>query len=203
MHKILTGGTDQKSRALLVEHSISAGDNVLDAGAGTGNTALLAAARAGEDGRITLLDISEKALERAKDKAKAAGIVERLDFLLGDMQKLPFDDDYFDAALSTYSLEPLEDPVAGALEMYRVIRPGGLLGVAHTTEPKNGILKSLSHAIDRAAWNFPTISLGCLPVAVLPDLLAVGAKLMFSQMTGTPLWPFQVFVVAKPRRKTE
>ena len=40
--------------------------------------------------------------------------------------------------------------------------------------------------------------MGCRAVSVLPALLRAGAKPLFERRLGVPLYPFLVFVVAKP-----
>jgi ubiquinone/menaquinone biosynthesis C-methylase UbiE len=46
----LTAGTDQRGRRLVVDHAVDSGDSVLDCGAGTGSTFLLALKKAGPAG---------------------------------------------------------------------------------------------------------------------------------------------------------
>jgi ubiquinone/menaquinone biosynthesis C-methylase UbiE len=111
---------------------------------------------------------------------------------------LPFDDGQFDVVLSTYSMCPLYDPAKGALELYRVTKPGGKIGVAHSTEPQNPAVKWLADRVENWAWHFPSISMGCRSVEVLPTLKSAGGKVLFSRNIGVPLWPFLVFIVEKP-----
>jgi ubiquinone/menaquinone biosynthesis C-methylase UbiE len=117
---------------------------------------------------------------------------------LGDMTALPFRDGVFDVVLSTYSVCPLVDPVDGAEELYRVVKPGGRLGIAHSAEPTKGLLGSLVSRIESIAWRWPALSLGCRPVSVLPHLVELGAQTLFDRRVGL-IWPFRVFVVKKPR----
>ncbi|MBW8050881.1 MAG: class I SAM-dependent methyltransferase [Cytophagales bacterium] len=105
----------------------------------------------------------------------------------------------FDAVLSTYSTCPLYDPVEGALELYRVVKPGGRLAVVHSVEPQNPFIRWLAHGLEKIIWLFPRLSLGCRPVTILPSLTDKGAKLIFEKRIGLPLMPFQVFVVQKPK----
>ena len=65
-HGFLTARSDQRGRRLLVRRAVQAGDRVLDCGAGTGSTALLAAREVGPSGVVTALDASEGMLEVAK-----------------------------------------------------------------------------------------------------------------------------------------
>ena len=197
-HALLTVRSDQRGRALLVKSSVQPGNNVLDCGSGTGSTGILAAKKVGRDGKVVLFDLSDAMLDVARRKVAESGLQARIEFRAGDMVHLPFGDAEFDTVLSTYSLCPLYDPAAGALEMYRVARPGGRIGVAHSTEPANRIVRWLADRIESVAWRFPSLSMGCRSVEVLPVLESAGGKVLFSKMIGVPLWPFHVFVVEKP-----
>jgi demethylmenaquinone methyltransferase / 2-methoxy-6-polyprenyl-1,4-benzoquinol methylase len=197
-HAILTAGSDQRGRKLLVEHAVEPGDRVLDCGAGTGSTALLAARKAGSPGTVTLFDMSEGMLAVARQRANAAGIGGRIKFHTGEMTHLPFIDGSFDVGLSTYSMCPLDDPSKGALELYRVVRPGGRIGIAHSSDPKNRMIKRLADLVEALIWRFPSVSFGCRSVSVLPALTNAGASVVFEKMIGIPIWPFLVLVVHKP-----
>lgn len=197
-HRLSTAGTDQRGRELVVDHAVGEGDRVLDAGAGTGSTALLAARRVGPEGHVTLFDLSERMLARAAEKLEREGLLDRATFVTGDVLNLPFREGRFDCVLSTYSACPLYDPREGVLEMYRVLRPDGRLGVAHSTEPSNGVVRWVAHRLEDGYWHLPSVSLGCRPISVLPALRDAGAVERFSTTLGVPLWPFLVFVVEKP-----
>lgn len=197
-HKLITGATDQKGRKNLVEHAVREGDQVLDCGAGTGTSGILAARKAGKNGKVVFLDLSEKMLAVAKEKVAREGLLDRVIFQAGDMGHLPFADDIFDVVLSTYSLCPLYDPNKGALELYRVTKPGGTIGVVHSAEARGPVTRWLAEKVADIAWHFPWLSMGCRSVHVLPALERAGAKVILSKYIGIPLWPFLVFIVEKP-----
>ncbi len=197
-HALLTSGSDQRGRRLVVEASVRAGDRVLDCGAGTGSTALLAARAAAPGGRVTLFDFSRGMLARAATRAHRAAGLAAFEFCLGDMSDLPFADHSFDCALSTYSMCPLGDPARGALELYRVVRPGGRVGIAHSAEPRSRAVKWLADKVEDLVWRCPGLSLGCRSVSVLPVLQRAGCRVLLEKPIGVPLWPFLVLVVEKP-----
>jgi len=197
-HALITARSDQRGRELLVERAVREGDRVLDCGSGTGSTGLLAAQRVGATGEVVMFDLSGDMLAVAREKAVREGLEERVTFRTGDMVHLPFADGEFDVVLSTYSLCPVYDPRRGALELYRVTKPGGRVAVAHSAEPENGILRWVADRIEGLAWHLRWLSMGCRSVDVLPAFEGAGGRLVFSKRIGVPLWPFLVFVVEKP-----
>lgn len=98
------------------------GRDVLDVGCGDGAYAL-AAARAG--GHVTGLDRSAAAVDAARRKVEAQGLV--VDLRIGDATALPFPADRFDVVLAVTVLCFVEQPPQAVAEMARVLRPGGVL----------------------------------------------------------------------------
>jgi SAM-dependent methyltransferase len=111
---------------------VKAGDRVLDVACGTGNAAL-PAAQAGA--RVTGLDLVPDLLEAGRRKAAAAGV--EIEFVEGDAEQLPFDDDSFDVVLSTFGhmFAPRHRQTADS--MLRVCREGGT--IATCTWPPDGV----------------------------------------------------------------
>jgi SAM-dependent methyltransferase len=109
---------------------LPAGSNVLDVAAGNGNVSL-AAARRGCD--VMCTDYVETLLEGAQRRAEADGLTDRLHTRFADAEALPFDDDSFDAVVSTFGVMFCPDPARAAAEMLRVCRPGGRIGLANWT----------------------------------------------------------------------
>ena len=104
------------------------GDDVLDVACGTGNAAI-PAARAG--GRVVGVDFAPEMFAAARARAAVAGVA--VDWVEGDAEALPFDDDRFDVVVSTFGamFAPRHDLVAA--ELLRVLRPGGRLGLCSWT----------------------------------------------------------------------
>jgi len=197
-HALATARSDQRGRTMLVRRCVRPGDRVLDAGGGTGLTTRLAAAAAGDGGQVVLLDFSSGMMRRAVETGAVGSPGAAVRLVMGDISRLPFPEESFDVILSTYSVCPLEDPVAGAKEMYRMVKPGGLLGVAHSYEPASGLAQWVGRRVEDLVWRWPSASLGCRSVSVLPDLKRLGARVVIDRRIGVPLWPFRVFVVEKP-----
>jgi SAM-dependent methyltransferase len=109
----------------LVERTgVGAGMNVLDVACGTGNAAI-PAARAGAT--VIGLDLVPELLEGGRKKAAAAGV--EIEWVEGNAEELPFEDDSFDRVFSTigHMFAPRHRQTAD--EMARVCRPGGTIGV--------------------------------------------------------------------------
>jgi ubiquinone/menaquinone biosynthesis C-methylase UbiE len=113
-----------------------AGEDVLDAATGTGDVAIRAA-RTGA--RVTAIDISEPMLEKARRSADELGVPVQFD--LGNVEYLPYDDASFDVVASNFGLVFATDHANVAAELARVTRPGGRLGFsAWKPDPKLGEL---------------------------------------------------------------
>jgi ubiquinone/menaquinone biosynthesis C-methylase UbiE len=97
---------------------------ILDAGCGAGDVAL-ELARGIPGAEVVGLDLSEPMLELARSSAAQAGLTDRLCFEKGDIQKMPFQDGWFDVVVSLNTLHVVEDPVAMINEVERVLAPEG------------------------------------------------------------------------------
>jgi SAM-dependent methyltransferase len=118
---------------------IETGMDVLDVACGTGNAAL-PAARAGA--RVTGLDLVPSLLQAGAAKAAAEGL--EIDWVEGDAERLPFEDDSFDRVLSTFGHMFAPRHRQSADEMIRVCRKGGAIVTATWTA--DGVFGALSQA---------------------------------------------------------
>lgn len=105
---------------------------LLDLATGTGRLGLTLFRQPDFDGRIIALDISGKMLQIASQKL--APFRERVDLLQYLTLPLPFPDDCFDAVCCLEALEVMPEMETPLSELYRVLRPGGLLVASRGTE---------------------------------------------------------------------
>jgi ubiquinone/menaquinone biosynthesis C-methylase UbiE len=146
---------------------VSAGSQVLDVAAGNGNAAL-AAARRGCD--VIATDYVDELLQLAQERADA----ERLPLTtkVADAEDLPFDDDAFDAVLSTFGVMFTPNPERAAGELVRVCRPGGRIGLANWTP--DGFVGGM----------FKIIGAHVPPPAGVPSPLAWGTEARLEELFG-------------------
>ena len=112
------------SRSLVDACAISAGQEVLDVAAGTGNLALLAAA---EGADVVATDLSSAQVELGRARSEAEGF--DVEWLVADVEALPFEDARFDCCASAFGAMLAPRPEVAAREMFRVVRPGGTVGL--------------------------------------------------------------------------
>src|SRR5436305_2071974 len=130
---LLSLGQDPRWRRFLVSR-IEAGpsDTVLDVATGTGAVAAELVRRTGC--RVVGIDQSPEMLAEARRRYG-----DRIEFVEGRAEALPFDDASFAALTFTYLLRYVDDPAATLRELARVVRPGGRIA-------------SLEFAVPRGVW---------------------------------------------------
>jgi SAM-dependent methyltransferase len=101
------------------------GESCLDIGCGCGQTSLQLAERVRPDGSVAGVDLSAPMLERARERAKAAGLPAR--FERGDAQIHPFEAAAFDLVFSRFGVMFFQDPVAAFANLRRALAAGGRL----------------------------------------------------------------------------
>ncbi len=104
------------------------GETVLDLGSGGGIDVLLSAARVGAEGKVYGLDMTEEMLALALENKAKAG-VENVEFLKGYIEAIPLPANTIDVVISNCVINLSADKQAVFAEMFRVLRPGGRIGI--------------------------------------------------------------------------
>lgn len=131
------------------------GDQVLDVACGTGRLALTLAARVGPGGSVDGVDAAAEMVTRARTVAKRRNA--QAAFQVAAAQHLPFADDTFDAITCTLAWHHIaaDERDQAASQMFRVLKPGGVLLLADGQPPSGPwsawlARRLVPHAIDES-----------------------------------------------------
>ena len=114
---------------------------ILDCGVGTGAFSLALLDSLDQPAHVSGVDISYPMLTHAQRILENR--CSTLDLRVGDIRRLPFADETFDAVIFAHVLEHMADPIATLLEMVRVLKPGAPLIGSVTRKGLGQILLAL------------------------------------------------------------
>lgn len=115
-------------RSIRLPHGIKA----LDLACGTGDLVPLIAAQFGD--AVTGGDFCEPMLEVARQRFGP-----KYSFMLSDAMQLPFADASFDLVTISFGVRNFENLRRGLREIYRVLKPGGVIAVLEFGQPDNAL----------------------------------------------------------------
>lgn len=107
---------------------ITKGLSILDVACGNGSTAIPAAWLGAE---VTGIDIAPYLIDQANERAAEAGLA--VEFDVGDVESLPYDDSTFDLVITMFGAMFAPRPDVTAAELKRVCRSGGTIAMANWT----------------------------------------------------------------------
>jgi arsenite methyltransferase len=111
---------------------LASGERVLDLGSGAGTDSLVAAQMVGAKGSVIGIDMTPAML--AKARAAAAEMqAANVDFVEGEVERLPFADESFDVVISNGVIDLVPDKDAVFAEISRVLEAGGRIQIADVT----------------------------------------------------------------------
>lgn len=108
---------------------IKKGDTVVDLGSGAGNDAFIARHETGETGRVVGIDFTPAMIDRAQENNKVRGFT-NVEFLEGDIEKIPLPDNFADVIVSNCVLNLVPDKENVFKEIFRVLKPGGHFSIS-------------------------------------------------------------------------
>jgi SAM-dependent methyltransferase len=119
---------DRFGAATVQRLPLAAGDTVLDLCCGAGASAIPAARVVGPSGHVLGVDVAAPLLELARAAAIREGL-RQVEFRLADATATGLPDQCFDAVVCVFGVFFVPDMTAFVTEMWRLVRPGGVLAV--------------------------------------------------------------------------
>jgi SAM-dependent methyltransferase len=108
---------------------LRAGERVVDVGAGAGFDSFVAAGQVGPAGRVVGVDMTPEMLKKARQTVDALDLA-NVEFREGLAESLPVDDSWADVVISNGVINLCADKRRAFAEIFRVLRPGGVLQFA-------------------------------------------------------------------------
>ena len=136
LNHFLSFGIDKiwrrKAIRLLMKYSPSA---ILDVATGTGDFAIESLKTGAQ--LVIGVDISEEMLAVGRVKIAAMGLEHRIVLQKGDSEELAFSDNSFDAVTVAFGVRNYENLSKGIDELFRVLKPGGIVCILEFSKPRN------------------------------------------------------------------
>lgn len=135
LNRVISLGTDVSWRKKVLKMiALKKPANILDIATGTGDLAIQFAEKT-QIPRIVGLDLSEGMLEVARKKVTNTPLQSKIEFLKGDSEALPFEDNLFEAITVSFGIRNFENLEKGLSEIFRVLKPNGLFVILETSVP--------------------------------------------------------------------
>ena len=135
LNRVISFGTDIKWRKKVLAIIKSKNPtSVLDIATGTGDLAILMSESGAS--KIVGLDISAGMLEVGRKKITEKKLSNKIEMILGDSEKMPFEDNSFDAITVAFGVRNFETLEKGLAEILRVLKPNGIFVILETSVPE-------------------------------------------------------------------
>ena len=134
LNRVISFGIDVKWRKKVLKMVAAKNPNtILDIATGTGDLAILMTKTKAE--KIIGLDISDGMLEVGRQKIATQNLSNRIEMVLGDSEKMPYQDNTFDAITVAFGVRNFENLEIGLAEILRVLKPNGIFVILETSVP--------------------------------------------------------------------
>ena len=143
LNRFLSLGIDQGWRRETIKKVSSINPtSILDVATGTADLAI-AAFKNSSPNNVVGIDISEGMLSHGRVKIEKLGLSDVITLQKADSEDLPFADSSFDAVTVGFGVRNFEDLEKGLSEIYRVLKPGGMIAVLEFSQPTAFPIKQL------------------------------------------------------------
>jgi SAM-dependent methyltransferase len=166
---------------------LKAGETVLDLGSGGGIDVLLSAKRVGPTGKAYGLDMTDDMLALARENQRQAG-VENVEFLKGEIEKIPLPDNSADVIISNCVINLSADKDRVLREAFRVLKPGGRFAVSDVV---------VRGEVDERVRQSMLLWVGCIAGALEEG--DYGAKLLRAGFSKISIEPTRVYSIEDAR----
>ncbi|MCA1840318.1 MAG: class I SAM-dependent methyltransferase [Actinomycetota bacterium] len=141
LETILSLGQNARWRGRMIEKVLQVHPSVvLDVATGTAGVAIQLC---DDVERVVGIDITHAMVAIGKKRIADRGLADRISISIGDAQRLPFEDESFDALTFTYLLRYVQDPAATIAELGRVTKAGGRMASLEFSVPSNIFWRAL------------------------------------------------------------
>jgi demethylmenaquinone methyltransferase/2-methoxy-6-polyprenyl-1,4-benzoquinol methylase len=177
------------------------GERILEVGFGTGRALLALAEAAGASGEVFGIDISEGMAGVARRKLHKKDIADRVEVYVGDAAKLPYEDRFFDAIFTSFTLDLIDTPEIPTVlaECRRVLEDGGrICAVSMSNRGRVGLPMK---AYLWAHRKLPAL-IDCRPIQVRGSLEENGFEIVDEKLMSMWGLPVEVINGVKPGLST-
>ncbi|MBQ9586093.1 MAG: bifunctional demethylmenaquinone methyltransferase/2-methoxy-6-polyprenyl-1,4-benzoquinol methylase UbiE [Muribaculaceae bacterium] len=141
MNRAMTMGIDRWWRRVAVRMVRKTQPQlILDVATGTGDFAIDLYRKIKPE-QVVGIDLSQGMLDVARKKIEKHNLNDAITVQQGDCLALPFDDGSFNAVTVAFGVRNFEHLLQGYQQMYRVLKPGGMLCVIELSTPRNRVIK--------------------------------------------------------------
>jgi len=197
VYDYLTGAFERKYAEVAVERlSVEEGETVLEIGFGPGHCLKRIAESVGMTGKVYGVDISSGMLGVTRRRLDKARLMDRVELHCGDAVNLPYDDNTFDAAFMSFTLELFDTPEIPKLleEVKRVLKPRGRIGiVSMSKEDGESLLLRLYEWAHRKWPNY----VDCRPIYLEQSLRDAGYEIRKKEKVKLFGLPGEIVVAVK------
>ena len=134
LNRVISFGIDIKWRKKVLKLvSDKNPQSILDIATGTGDLAILMTKT--NANKIIGIDISEGMLDVGRQKIAEQNLSQKIEMVLGDSEKMPYEDSSFDAITVAFGIRNFEHLEIGLAEILRVLKPNGIFVILETSVP--------------------------------------------------------------------
>lgn len=198
VYGFLTNAFEGKSAELALSRlRIQEGESVMEIGFGTGQCLRRIAESVGQTGKASGIDISPGMLKVTKRRLEKTGLTGRIDLHCGDATILLYEDNSFDAAFMSFTLELFDTPEIPKVlqEIKSVLKPDGRLGAVSMSRESGH--STLLRIYEWAHNKWPEY-VDCRPIYLEQALRDAGYKIESTEKLKLFSLPVEIVIASKP-----